>query len=36
MMRAADMAAVSTPVEAGEQEVRASVSITYRLGGGAP
>jgi uncharacterized protein len=31
MMRA-DMAQASTPVEAGEQEVVASVSITYRLG----
>lgn len=33
MMRSADMVQAGTPVEAGEQEVTASVSIRYRLGG---
>ncbi|HEX9885996.1 MAG TPA: SIMPL domain-containing protein [Longimicrobiales bacterium] len=33
-MRAESMAAVSTPVEAGDQTVTASVTIKFRLGGG--
>lgn len=33
MMRSADVMQASTPIEAGEQDVVASVSIRYRLGG---
>ena len=35
LMRSFDAAAVATPIEGGDQTVTASVTITYRLGGGA-